>query len=235
MKKDSSAFPLRTVYDRFDGNAQEKETPMKKETIFLELMNHGKVPVYANHNDAGADVFASEDFVLCPGETKVLPLKIKVALPDHLEMQVRPRSGLSLKTSLRIPNSPGTVDAGYRDEVGIILENSYNLSALPYEMLRDPSLMNTIKEEYEILFPVDKEAVFTAYKGEHYETPQLLNLSPFLILDENHHPYGTIYIEKGMKIAQVVFNEVIKGEFEEIEDVTTKGTNRGGGYGSTGL
>ena len=66
---------------------------MKKETIFLELMNHGKVPVYANHNDAGADVFASEDFVLCPGETKVLPLKIKVALPDHLEMQVRPRSG----------------------------------------------------------------------------------------------------------------------------------------------
>ncbi|WP_312458407.1 aminotransferase [Proteiniclasticum sp.] len=208
---------------------------MKKETIFLELMNHGKVPVYANHNDAGADVFASEDFVLCPGETKVLPLKIKVALPDHLEMQVRPRSGLSLKTSLRIPNSPGTVDAGYRDEVGIILENSYNLSALPYEMLRDPSLMNTIKEEYEILFPVDKEAVFTAYKGEHYETTQLLNLSPFLILDENHHPYGTIYIEKGMKIAQVVFNEVIKGEFEEIEDVTTKGTNRGGGYGSTGL
>ena len=208
---------------------------MKKETIFLELMNDGKAPVYANHNDAGADVFASEDFVLCPGETKVLPLKIKVALPDHLEMQVRPRSGLSLKTSLRIPNSPGTVDAGYRDEVGIILENSYNLSALPYEMLRDPSLMNTIKEEYEILFPVDKEAVFTAYKGEHYETTQLLNLSPFLILDENHHPYGTIYIEKGMKIAQVVFNEVIHGEFQETSDVTSIGTNRGGGYGSTGL
>ncbi len=198
-------------------------------------MNDGKVPVYANHNDAGADVFASEDFVLCPGETKVLPLKIKVALPDHLEMQVRPRSGLSLKTSLRIPNSPGTVDAGYRDEVGIILENSYNLSALPYEMLRDPSLMNRIKKDYEILFPVDKEAVFTAYKGEHYETTQLLNLSPFLILDENHHPYGTIYIEKGMKIAQVVFNEVIHGEFQETSDVTSIGTNRGGGYGSTGL
>lgn len=208
---------------------------MKKETIFLELMNHGKAPVYANHNDAGADVFASEDFVLCPGETKVLPLRIKVALPDHLEMQVRPRSGLSLKTSLRIPNSPGTVDAGYRDEVGIILENSYNLSALPYEMLRDPSLMNRIKKDYEILFPVDKEAVFTAYKGEHYETTQLLNLSPFLILDENHHPYGTIYIEKGMKIAQVVFNEVIHGEFQETSDVTSIGTNRGGGYGSTGL
>ena len=208
---------------------------MKKETIFLELINHGKAPVYANHNDAGADVFASEDFVLCPGETKVLPLKIKVALPDHLEMQVRPRSGLSLKTSLRIPNSPGTVDAGYRDEVGIILENSYNLSALPYEMLRDPSLMNRIKKDYEILFPVDKEAVFTAYKGEHYETTQLLNLSPFLILDENHHPYGTIYIEKGMKIAQVVFNEVIHGEFQETSDVTSIGTNRGGGYGSTGL
>lgn len=207
---------------------------MKKETIFLELMNHGKVPVYANHNDAGADVFASEDFVLCPGETKVLPLRIKVALPDHLEMQVRPRSGLSLKTSLRIPNSPGTIDAGYRDEVGIILENSYHVSSLPYEMLSNPHLLEKIKKEYNLLLPTNPEGVYTTYRCETFETPLVLNLVPFLILDKNHNPYGTLYIEKGMKIAQVVFNEVIHGEFQEISDVTSIGKNRGGGYGSTG-
>lgn len=208
---------------------------MKKETIYIELQEGGTLPAYANFNDAGADVFAAEDFVLQPMETKVLPLKIKAALPDHLEMQVRPRSGLSLKTSLRIPNSPGTVDAGYRDEIGIILENSYNLSNLPYEMLQNQSLRNQIAEDYELLFPMDKDAPFTAYRGTSYETPVVANLLPFLILDKNHNPYGTLYIEKGMKIAQIVFNEVIHAEFQEVSDVRTIGTNRGGGYGSTGL
>lgn len=208
---------------------------MKKEIIFIEKMPQGEIPAYANPNDAGADVFASEDFILQPGETKVLPLKIKIALPDHLELQVRPRSGLSLKTSLRIPNSPGTIDAGYRNEVGIIIENSYNLSSLPYEMLVNPNLLETLQKEYEFLFPVDKEALFTTYKGKNYETPLVLNSAPFLILDENHNPYGTIYIKKGMKIAQVVFNEVVHGVFEEICDVTSIGHNRGGGFGSTGI
>lgn len=80
-------------------------------------------PEYAHISDSGMDVFALEDVTIKPGETVVIPTGIKVALPPGFEIQVRPKSGRALKTKLRIANSPGTVDAGYRDEIGVIIEN----------------------------------------------------------------------------------------------------------------
>lgn len=82
-----------------------------------------KEPAYAHVSDSGMDVFALEDITLAPGEQKIIPIGIKVALPAGYELQVRPKSGLSSKTKLRIANAPGTIDAGYRDEIGIIIEN----------------------------------------------------------------------------------------------------------------
>ena len=82
-----------------------------------------KEPAYAHLSDSGMDVYALEDITLAPGEQKIIPIGIKVALPAGYELQVRPKSGLSAKTKLRVANTPGTIDAGYRDEIGVIIEN----------------------------------------------------------------------------------------------------------------
>ena len=82
-----------------------------------------KMPTYAHLTDAGMDVYLTEDVTIHPGETKLIPTGIKVALPLGYELQVRPKSGRSLKSKLRISNTPGTIDAGYRDEIGIIVDN----------------------------------------------------------------------------------------------------------------
>ena len=81
------------------------------------------VPQYANTSDSGMDLYALEDYVIAPGETKLIPTGIKIALPPGYELQVRPKSGRALKTKLRVANTPGTIDAGYRDEVKVIIEN----------------------------------------------------------------------------------------------------------------
>lgn len=82
-----------------------------------------KMPQYAHETDSGMDVFAVEEVTVKPGETVLVPTGIKVALPPGYELQVRPKSGRALKTKLRVANTPGTIDAGYRDEIKVIIEN----------------------------------------------------------------------------------------------------------------
>ena len=82
-----------------------------------------KMPTYAHLTDAGMDIYLTEDVTIHPGETVLIPTGIKVAIPLGYELQVRPKSGRSLKSKLRIANTPGTIDAGYRDEIGIICDN----------------------------------------------------------------------------------------------------------------
>ena len=93
-------------------------------TVPYEICHEkAKEPAYAHVTDSGMDVFALEDITLAPGEQKIIPIGIKVAIPAGYELQVRPKSGISAKTKLRIANTPGTIDAGYRDVIGIIVEN----------------------------------------------------------------------------------------------------------------
>ena len=91
--------------------------------IPIELMEGAKVPVYARLGDAGLDIYSTEEITVLPGETKLVHTGIKVAIPRGYELQVRPKSGISLKTKLRVANTPGTIDSGYRDEVCVIIEN----------------------------------------------------------------------------------------------------------------
>lgn len=92
--------------------------------VYIELCNKNAViPKYSDREDAGADVALCEDIRIKPNETKLVSLGLKVAIPKGFELQIRPRSGLSYKTSLRIPNSPGTIDTNFRDELKIILHN----------------------------------------------------------------------------------------------------------------
>ena len=81
------------------------------------------VPRYAHEFDAGLDLFSVEEIAILPGEAKLIRTGIAIALPPHTEAQVRPRSGLALRYSITVLNTPGTVDAGYRGEIGVILIN----------------------------------------------------------------------------------------------------------------
>ena len=92
--------------------------------IPIELCHpNAKIPAYAKPGDAGMDIYALEDFEVAPGERKIIKTGLKVAIPRGYELQVRPRSGTSAKTALRVANTPGTIDSGYRDEIGVIIEN----------------------------------------------------------------------------------------------------------------
>ncbi|MBO4928637.1 MAG: dUTP diphosphatase [Clostridiales bacterium] len=93
--------------------------------IFVEKISEEAIlPAYAHDGDAGMDLYSVSDVVIAPGETVLIHTGLKFAIPKGYEVQVRPRSGLSLNTPLRIPNAPGTIDSGYRGEICVILENT---------------------------------------------------------------------------------------------------------------
>lgn len=83
------------------------------------------LPEYATAQSAAVDLLAAvtEDVVLAPGARTLIPTGLAIALPDGYEAQVRPRSGLALKNGITLLNTPGTIDADYRGEIGIILTN----------------------------------------------------------------------------------------------------------------
>jgi dUTP pyrophosphatase len=81
------------------------------------------LPSYARAGDAGLDLRASVEVTIAPGESKLVPTGIAIELPPNTEAQVRPRSGLALKHAVTVLNTPGTIDEGYRGEVGVILIN----------------------------------------------------------------------------------------------------------------
>lgn len=87
------------------------------------LTSDAIIPVRAHPGDAGLDLFAVEPLEIPPGETRLVKTGISIELPPATEAQIRPRSGLALKNSITVLNSPGTIDEGYRGEVGVILIN----------------------------------------------------------------------------------------------------------------
>lgn len=81
------------------------------------------IPRYATLGASGFDLHALEDTIVYPGETKLIKTGLSMSIPLGYELQIRPRSGTSLKTSLRVANAPGTVDSDYRGEICIIISN----------------------------------------------------------------------------------------------------------------
>src|SRR5438445_2630039 len=81
------------------------------------------LPAYAHPGDAGADLVAAEDVTLAPGERAVVPTGLAIALPEGYAAFVHPRSGLAARAGLALVNAPGTVDAGYRGEIKVIVIN----------------------------------------------------------------------------------------------------------------
>ncbi len=96
-------------------------------SIKVSIINrsHHALPSYSTPLSAGMDIRANldEPITLQPGERRLIPTGLFIALPEGYEAQIRPRSGLALKHGITVLNSPGTIDADYRGEVGIILIN----------------------------------------------------------------------------------------------------------------
>jgi len=84
------------------------------------------LPSYATPASAGVDLHAVEKHILQPGERALIPTGIRIAIPVGYEAQIRPRSGLALKHGITLPNSPGTIDADYRGEIQVIMQNLGN-------------------------------------------------------------------------------------------------------------
>ncbi|MEQ9115709.1 MAG: dUTP diphosphatase [Rickettsiales bacterium] len=147
-----------------------------KISIKLKISSQSRdlpMPKYETLGSAGMDLMASidESIILSPGERKLIPTGLSIALPVGYEAQVRPRSGLAIKHGMTVLNTPGTIDSDYRGEIMVILAN---LSDVEFK------------------------------------------------------------IERGMRIAQIVFAPVTRGEFSVVDnlDSTTRGEK---GFGSTGI
>ena len=95
--------------------------------IKIKVVNRGhqQLPAYATPQSAGMDLRANLDapITLHPMERRLIPTGLRIALPEGYEAQVRPRSGLALKHGLTVLNTPGTIDADYRGEIGVVLIN----------------------------------------------------------------------------------------------------------------
>lgn len=96
---------------------------MKKRTIKIMLKDGANNPVYSTERSAGADVKTLEEFELLPGQRKMIHTGIYMQLPEDVEVQVRPRSGLAIKYGITCINSPGTIDSDYQGECNVLLIN----------------------------------------------------------------------------------------------------------------
>ncbi len=200
--------------------------------VYINVTGGSRLPQYASKHAAGCDLFATRDMAIRPGETKIMPLDFTMAIDTDMEAQIRPRSGLSLKTQLRIPNGPGTIDSDYRDTVGVLLQNTYNIANLPYQIAAEPKVLEDLRKNYR---EVSLDVYLTQYCGVPQNEASALNItSSKIYIDELGNPYGTIYIKKGERIAQMVFCKFERANFIEHPDPREIGEDRGGGFGHTG-
>ena len=117
------------------------------EISILRLDPELPLPSYAHPGDAGADLFAREDVTLPPGQRRLVPTGIALALPEGYVALVHPRSGLAHRNGLSIVNAPGTIDAGYRGEVQVCLVNLD--PATPIELRRGDRIAQLVIQQFE--------------------------------------------------------------------------------------
>ncbi len=116
----------------------------------VQIVNKSKhsLPSYSTPFSAGMDIRAniSESIVLQPGQRKLIPTGLFIALPIGYEAQIRPRSGLALKHGISLVNTPGTIDADYRGEIGVII---INFSDEPFEIKDGERICQMVIKKYE--------------------------------------------------------------------------------------
>ena len=133
----------------------------------IKIVNKSKNPLpgYATIDSAGMDImaFLDEDVVLKPLERKLIPTGLYIELPYGYEAQIRPRSGLAIKHGIGILNSPGTIDADYRGEIGIIL---VNLSNETYTIANGDRICQMVIKRYEQIIFEEVETLSETIRGK---------------------------------------------------------------------
>ena len=118
-------FLKRLMYGMYNIILQNEFKDDDKIIVPIETCReNAKIPRYAHVTDAGVDFYSTDEYVIAPGETVLIPTGLKMAIPEGYALLIQPRSGLSRETKLRICNTPGLVDSGYRDEIGVLIENT---------------------------------------------------------------------------------------------------------------
>ena len=120
-------------------------------------------PRKAHADDAAYDLRSRSDMVLAPGTTSLVPTGLFLELPVGYEAQIRARSGLALKHDLSLPNAPGTIDAGYRGEVGVIV---YNRGREPFEVKRGDRIAQMVIAKLPEVELVEVEELGDSQRGE---------------------------------------------------------------------
>jgi dUTP pyrophosphatase len=180
---------------------------MKVNVKIKRLSEDAVIPKYAHEFDAGFDLVAAEDVIIEPGETKIVPTGLAIALPPGYEAQIRPRSGITVKTKLRV--QLGTIDAGYNGEIGIIVDNIA------------PIVFETVKDEEGTRF-------------EPFTSSVIYDIKHTFVPTNSEYIDGAYLVRKGDRLAQCVINQVEQAQFQVVEELDE--TQRGaGGFGSSGV
>jgi dUTP pyrophosphatase len=170
------------------------------------------IPKYAHVTDSGFDLHAIEDVIIQPGETKLIRTGLAIQIPHGHEIQIRPRSGITSKTKLRVQF--GTVDEGYTGEIKVAVDNiaPYDLGVL---LVKDFGEFDVFIRKGEV-FDVKNEVVSDVPYGEYA-----------------HNSY---IIRKGDRIAQAVLAPITRvQQFVEVDDFDIETDRGANGFGSTGV
>jgi dUTP pyrophosphatase len=112
------------TYNEEQRSLKNEMEPINKMKLKISKLDESAViPRYEHLNDSGLDLISIDESEILPGETKLIHTGISIQLPQGTEAQIRPKSGLALKYQITVLNTPGTVDEGYRGEIGVILIN----------------------------------------------------------------------------------------------------------------
>lgn len=138
-----------------------KKMPIRK--IYIKNISSKldfKLPNYESEGAAGMDLSADidSDIIIKPLERSLIPTGIAISLPEDLEAQIRPRSGLAIKHGITLLNSPGTIDSDYRGEIKVILVNlsNDNYTVKPYDRIAQIIISQFVKAEFEIAENLDE-------------------------------------------------------------------------------
>mgnify|MGYP005696735299 FL=1 len=138
-----------------------KKMPIRK--IYIKNISSKldfKLPNYESEGAAGMDLSADidSDIIIKPLERSLIPTGIAISLPEDLEAQIRPRSGLAIKHGITLLNSPGTIDSDYRGEIKVILVNlsNDNYTIKPYDRIAQIIISQFVKAEFEIAENLDE-------------------------------------------------------------------------------
>ena len=112
-----------SIIDKIKAIVNEWTNPTIEVKVKMEAGCKDLLPNKAHASDAGFDLFSAENCIIAPNETRIVSTGVRMEIPNGYELQVRSRSGMAAKKYAVVANSPGTVDAGYRNVVGVILRN----------------------------------------------------------------------------------------------------------------